>query len=356
MRDAPYSSARNSLHLARFILAVLVILCHAYTLRSLATPLNRLTGGQLNEGSLAVDGFLVISGFLICQSALRAGNVLVFLRNRLLRIVPGLLCGLLFTALIVGGMAYAGTYAQYLQEPSNGPLSYIWNWLTLNVQGDQWGISGVFEDNVKTGVNVSLWTIKHEVSLYLLMALLMLLTLHRRRWTYVILYLFFLTAHVLLEGFGIRLWDAADTRWWVLSYWNYPRFVETGLYFFTGVLLYAYRLALPRRWYLAVIALLALVISGSVGLMRWVSALAWPYLLMYLAGSPAAGGFARIGDLSFGLYVYSYPIQQLMYHIAPGMHPLLNVALTLLLTLPLACLSWRYVESPCLRLKHLRRK
>jgi len=356
MRDVPYSAARNSLHLARFILAALVILCHAYTLRALTTPLNQLTGGQLNEGSLAVDGFLVISGFLICQSCLRSGNVLVFLRNRLLRIVPALTCGVLFTALIIGGMAYSGTYAQYLREPVNGPFAYIGNWLTLNVQGDQWEITGVFADSVKTGVNVSLWTIKHEVSLYLLMAVLMLLTLHRKRWTYLLFYLFFLTAHILLEGFGIRIWDVADTRWWVLSHWNYPRFVETGLYFFTGTLLYAYRLELPRKWYLAVIALLALVLSGSVGLMRWVSLLAWPYLVIYLASSPAAAGFARIGDWSFGLYVYSYPIQQLLYHIFPLLPPLLNWTFTLLLALPLAAMSWRFVESPCLRLKHLRNR
>ena len=72
MRDAPYSSSRNSFHLMRVVLALLVIICHSHTLLGVATPLNRLTGGQLNEGSLAVDGFLVISGFLICQSGVRS--------------------------------------------------------------------------------------------------------------------------------------------------------------------------------------------------------------------------------------------------------------------------------------------
>ncbi|MGN0792958.1 MAG: acyltransferase family protein [Aristaeellaceae bacterium] len=356
MRDAPYSSQRNSFHLMRLGLAVTVILCHAYTLKNLTTPLHLLTGGQLNEGMLAVDGFLVISGFLICQSCVRARNVLVFLRNRILRIYPALVCALAFTALIVGGLAYDGTYAQYLHSGQGGPFSYILNWLTLNVTGDQWGIRGVFEGSVKTGVNVSLWTIKHEISLYLVMALLRLTTLHRRRPAYIVASLFFLTLYILYEGFDIVLWDVPDQRFWVLSHWNYPHFVETGLFFFLGTVLYAYRQQLPRRWYLAVIAVLALMLGGILGVMRWVYVLALPYLVCYLACSPLCAGFSRMGDLSLGLYVYSYPIQQLLYHIAPGMHPLANLALTLVLVLPLAGLSWKYIEAPALRLKTLGQK
>lgn len=355
MRDAPYSSGRNSFHLMRFLLAALVILTHCYTLLGQATPLNRLTGGQMNEGTLAVDGFLTISGFLICQSSVRSRNVLVFLRNRALRILPAFLFALVFSALIIGGLAYEGTYARYLQLEENGPFSWIWNWLTLNVQGEQWGVSGVFAQNPTHSLNVSLWTIKHEISLYLLMALLILTTLNRRRPTYIVLYAVFLVLHVLLSGFGVRLWDAQDTRLWVLSHWNYPRFVETGLYFFSGTLLYAYRdRALPRRWYLAVIALLALVLGGCFGFLRVVYVVALPYLICYLAASPLLSAFERIGDLSFGMYVYSYPIQQLIYHVAPGLHQLWCFALTLALVLPLSCLSWRVLERPALNLKRPR--
>lgn len=317
MRDVPYTSARNSFHLMRFVLAALVIWCHCWTLQAAQTPLSRFTGGQMNEGTLAVDGFLVISGFLICQSSVRSRNAFAFLWRRARRIFPGLLRALAFSALVAGGLAYQGTYAQYLREPSNGPFTWIWNWLTLNVQGEQWGVAGVFEGNVTYSLNVSLWTIKHEVSLYLLMALLMLTTLNRHRPTYLVFYAFFLLLHVLLAGFGIRLWDAADTRFWVLSRWNYPRFVETGLYFFSGAMLYAYRDRLPRRWYLAVIALLAMVLGGCFRFLPAVYVLAVPYLVYYLACSPLCSGFARIGDPSYTMYLYSYPIQQLVYHVVP---------------------------------------
>jgi len=351
MADAPYSSQRNSFHLARLVLAALVMLCHSYTLLGLPTPLSQLTGGQMNEGTLAVDGFLVISGFLICQSSLRSKNMLTFLLKRVARILPAMLCALVFSALVVGGLAYAGDYRSYLQLTDNGPFSWILNWLTLNVQPEQWGIAGVFQDNPTTSLNVSLWTIKHEVFLYLLMALLMLCTLNRRRPTYIVLYAFFLLGWGLLDGLGMRLWDAADPCFWVLSRWNYPRFMETGLYFFSGTLLYAYRANMPRKWYLAVIALLLLLLGGIFGFLRVVYIVALPYLVYYLACSPLCGGFSRLGDFSFGLYVYSYPVQQLIYHVAPQMHPLVHFALSLAVTLPLAALSWRCVERPVLRLK-----
>lgn len=356
MADAPYTSQRNSFHLMRFVLAALVLLCHSYTLLGRTTPLSGLTGGQINEGTMAVDGFLVISGFLICQSSLRSKNPLTFLGKRVLRLAPAFLCALCFSALIVGGLAYAGDYRSYLTMGDNGPLTWIWNWLTLNVRGEQWGVTGVFATNPTTSLNVSLWTIKHEIFLYLLMALLMLTTLNRRRPTYMVLYAFFLLAWGLLEGLHLRLWNVADVRWWVLSQWNYPRFMETGLFFFTGVMLYAYRQELPRRWYLALISALLMILFGLFGLMKWVYPFALPYLVIYLASSPLCQSFSRLGDLSLGMYVYSYPIQQLLYHIAPTLPPMAHFGLTLLVVLPLAALSWKCIEAPALRLKTLGHK
>lgn len=352
--DAPYSSSRNSFHLMRFVLAALVILCHSHTLLARATPLSAFTGGQMNEGSLAVDGFLTISGFLICQSAVRSKNPLTFLGKRAVRILSAFLCALAFSALLVGGLSYVGSFGEYLRMGPGGPLTWMKNWAALNVQGEQWGIEGVFAGNPTHSLNVSLWTIKHEVSLYLFMALLMLTTLYRRRPTYIVCYAFFLTLHVLLAGFGTYLWRVEDVRLWVLSAWNYPRFVETGLYFFSGTLLYAYRQQVPRRWYLAVISLLALILGGVFGVARIVYVAAIPYLVIYLAGSPLCSGFSRLGDLSLGMYLYSYPIQQLLIHIWPEMAPMANFALTLLLVLPLSAWSWRCVEAPALRLKTIR--
>ncbi|MBQ2953466.1 MAG: acyltransferase [Clostridia bacterium] len=377
--DAPYSSSRNSFHLMRFVLAALVILCHSFTLLGRTTPLSALTGGLMNEGTLAVDGFLTISGFLICQSAVRSRNALTFLGKRLARILPAFCCALAFSALLVGALVFPGDVVSYVRQGEGGPLTWIVNWLTLNVMPEQWGVSGVFAGNPTTSLNVSLWTIKFEFALYLVMALLMLTTLSRRRATYIVCFSVFLILRTLLIPFGVRLWDVYDTRLWLLSHWNYDRLTETGLFFFTGTLLYAYRQEIPRRWYLAVIALLALVVCGffrfvpaqvdaaqdeAARLMwqlgelplRLVYCAAVPCLVIYLGGSPLCSGFSRLGDLSLGMYVYSYPIQQMIIFCAPEITPLPLFALTLAIVLPLAAWSWRTIEAPVLRLKHLKQR
>lgn len=374
MNEPQYTSSRNSFHLLRFVLAALVIFCHSHTLLGRATPLSQLSGTLMNEGSVAVDGFLVISGFLICQSAVRSKNALTFLGKRLLRILPGFCCALVFSAMLVGALVYDGPVNEYIKLGEGGPLTWMLNWLTLNVAPEQWGVTGVFTANPTTSLNVSLWTIKFELALYALMALLMLTTLNKRRPTYIVFFAAFLILRLLLECFRLWVWDVYDTRWWLLSHWNYNRLTETGLFFFAGALLYAYRREIPRRWYLAVIALMLLVGSCA---FRWLPAridaaagtpteqlwqlalvplrLLWyaalPYLIVYAGGSPLASGFSRIGDLSFGMYLYSYPVQQMIIHCAPGIRPLPLFLLTLAIVLPLAAWSWRCIEAPALRLK-----
>ncbi len=378
MPDTPYTATRNSFHLVRFVLALMVILCHCFTLLKRQTPLSALTGGMLNEGTLAVDGFLTVSGFLICQSALRSRNALTFLGKRVTRLLPTFLVALVLSAVLVGGMAYPGTLAAYLRLPENGPLSWMANWLTLNVTGEQWGVAGVFEGNPTTSLNVSLWTLKFEVTLYLLTAVLMLTRLNRRRGTYIVLWAAFLTLRVLLTAFGLRLWDVQNARFWVLNHWNYDRLTQTTTCFFGGMVLYAYRRELPRRWYMAVFAALALAAVGSSSAVQQMAAasagvtrLLWqavkallqllygvalPYLVIYLGSSPMCAGFSRIGDLSLGLYMFSYPIQQLFILCIPSIAPMTLFLGTLAVVLPLAWVNWRCVEAPVQRLKAFRWK
>ena len=64
--------------------------------------------------------------------------------------------------------------------------------------------------------------------------------------------------------------------------------------------------------------------------------------------------FNRLGDYSYGLYIFSFPIQQIL--IAKLGAPVASSPVTLLaaafpVTLALAALSWHVVEQPALRQK-----
>lgn len=59
----------------------------------------------------------------------------------------------------------------------------------------------------------------------------------------------------------------------------------------------------------------------------------------------------RYGDISYGVYIYAFPVQQLVIYYQPGVHPLTVLVISLPLTIGLAALSWRWIERPMLGLK-----
>ena len=62
--------------------------------------------------------------------------------------------------------------------------------------------------------------------------------------------------------------------------------------------------------------------------------------------------YHRVGDLSYGIYLYAFPIQMLTLSrwLTPG-NVWLITGLDLAIVLACATLSWRFVERPTMRLK-----
>ena len=58
-------------------------------------------------------------------------------------------------------------------------------------------------------------------------------------------------------------------------------------------------------------------------------------------------------DYSYGIYVYSFPIQQMMVSSAPSLQPLQHFFWVMFGIVPLAILSWHWLEEPAIRLKRL---
>lgn len=56
-------------------------------------------------------------------------------------------------------------------------------------------------------------------------------------------------------------------------------------------------------------------------------------------------------DISFGIYVYSYPVQQAILAHFGLMTPTALFLLTMLFVVPLSLASWHWIEAPALRLK-----
>jgi peptidoglycan/LPS O-acetylase OafA/YrhL len=79
--------------------------------------------------------------------------------------------------------------------------------------------------------------------------------------------------------------------------------------------------------------------------------LAGGYLLFSLAFAPWVPfhrTFAKV-DLSYGVYVYGWPVQQACVYALGIREPALLFGASMAVIVPLAWLSWTFIEQPCLR-------
>ena len=193
-------------------------------------------------------------------------------------------------------------------------------------------------------VNGSLWTIPYELKCYVMVGLLGVMGLYRRRLGVLILFggvFAFYNAEPYLH---LRHFHALLDRDYL------PRLVT---YYLAGMTAYYYRDKLPHSRWLAALSILALVLTLHRGLSLTLP-LFGTYLLLHMAFSRTLRlqNFARHGDISYGIYLYAFPVQQLLVlHWSKSLTPLTLFLLALPCTCLLAMMSWRWVEQPFLKRK-----
>lgn len=331
LKDA-FEGTSNNFHLIRLLAALAVIYGHSYHIT--ATP-----GGDLFLqlvgfkfiGGVAVDIFFVISGFLITASLERHGTV-TYLAARCLRIFPALIVAVLLSVFVLG--ALLTTAPDYWVNPQT--WSYLYN-NALMIR-TEYMLPGVFEGNPDHGVNGSLWSLPVEFRLYLVFLLLSGLGLLRRE-AY-----FGFAIIVLLAGLVIV------PRYPIFS--QYSNWVNVTAYFMAGALFWKYRDQVPMTpWLVLGVLGLCLLFHGTDNFyLAFFVALV--YLTFYVAMMPLPRWLHIRGrDLSYGVYLYGWPVQQLLVYFWPGQGAMANTLFGCLAALGLAFLSWTFIEHPALSLK-----
>lgn len=330
----------NNFNLLRFIAATMVIFSHAFWVTGSQPPLLTLTG-LWDSGEIGVNIFFVISGFLIAQSYLQRHNLLAFLEARFLRIFPALWVALLFTVVVIGPLVTELSLPAYFThlDTYKYPLQ---NATLITMDG---GLTGIFKGNPVSGAaNNSLWTLPYELRLYLLIALLGVLAILRQRKIFNLLFVF-----SLIFAFD---WPRAYT----LVGDEASSMVRLAAYFSLGSFLYINRADVPLHRFGVVSFAAAIWLLHALGfesLSLGVFGFALAYTVLWFALDPGVrfNPFNRIGDYSYGLYIYSFPIQQTIVHFDKKIGVLQLFALSFGLTLILAVLSWHLLERPALNLK-----
>lgn len=338
---------KNNFDFLRLLLAAAVLWYHCRPL------LYGLAHGKLSAaeylagliGDSAVDFFFVISGFLVTASWVRRPETGPYLRNRILRIYPAFIVASLFCAVVVGPLGAANAAAYWHQF---NPFKFVAYMLLLVGPF----LPPVFLHLPMPGaVDGSFWTLRYEFECYLLVIGLGLAGFHRNRvWLLALWAALFLLLVMQTAGHWTVL---PDREFHLLG--SPAKWLRLTMYFLTGSMFFLYRDRIPysQSLFWISVALLCLA-SLRAGWVDPVLAICGSYALFFVAFQPhlKLQNFARYGDFSYGVYVYAFPIQQLLVQgFAKELTPLRLFCLALPLTILLAAASWHLIEKPCLRLK-----
>lgn len=330
------TSRDNNLNLIRMVAAFAVLVSHAWPIAlgpDAVQPLKVLTGQTL--GTLSVWIFFAISGYLITLSFVRTADTPRFVLARVRRLMPGLIVSVVVVAFVIGPLVTTQPLAVYLSDPATA--SFLWRNATMAVP--QYSLPGVFADQPFTDVVGSIWTLFYEVLCYagvLIVGVLGLL--HRRR----------------AVAFGLAIYALAWLAVAAFDVTLYPKLVslhQLSLPFIIGMAFYLWRDVIPLHGAVAVVGFAPAALLQDTVLVVPTFVLALSYATFWLAYVPGGiiRAYNRMGDYSYGLYIYAFPLQGLAVWLVPGQGPWLNIAIAAPLTLICAVASWHLVERPALQ-------
>ena len=345
------------LNLVRLALALLVLASHTLLLGGYGPePSWPTLGSPPTLGKFAVGTFFVLSGLLVTMSARRstAGG---FLFARALRIFPAFLVVVLIGAFVIGPavtLADHGTLSGYFTLTIDGPFGYVLRNLTFPI-GLQAGIHDVFATTTPYGneighsvVNGSLWTLPYEIRAYLVAGIVVLIG---KRFAMAP------TAAVAVLVSGLLVWlqqvepELAEH----ITAESFPAAMSQLLFVFSvGVLLGT--VAEKVRLSTATVAgALAVFAAASVAGGIWFVTAGIASLVILVPALARALPVRRFAflrnDLSYGVYIWAYPTQQLASYAGLNANVVVYVLVCVTATMALAAASWFLVEQPAMRLK-----
>lgn len=326
-----YKGKSFNLQFIRFIAAILVVFHHSFPLSTGEFKqewLYYLTDGRFDFGKMSVTIFFLFSGYFAAASSLKDRKIFVLIINRYKRLVKPLAVVVIIT-LISGSFLSNYHYNEYWMDKAT--WSYLFNLLFILKHE----LPGVFENNIYTKtINGALWTLPVEFACYIACVIgtkIGLCTQRKIRFTVPIVIL--VECCIYICSMKIIL---------------LREIIRPTLVFFIGVVFYCFRekIVLCRKYLLGMIILF--ITFAVKGFILYGMVLLFPYICIYICFSQrqVCNGLARLGDFSYEIYLWGFPIQQLVVSINGGrMNPYLNFIISLPIILLLGVLTHNLVEK-----------
>lgn len=336
--DDVLNPSSNSLNFLRLVFAGCVIVSHAWPLSG-REPEPSIGGSEL--GLWAVFGFFAISGYLITRSRLNGQRALHFYRARALRILPAFV-----VCLVVVAFGFAPLSLLFDPHGSWDPASagtFVMKNLPLYPPNlFQGGIEGTLTSTPFLELwNGPLWTLFWEAACYVAVGVAVSILPRMLLRPALLVAAAGLTAYSLLGALDVIAINAVIVR-----------VVPLVTTFILGALLFLYRTRLPVGPVTVVASAVVVVAASVAGLASPLALLPFAFLVLVVGGTLPLVGVGSRYDISYGIYIYGWPVQQtLALAFGPELPLPVFIALSLVLTAPLAWLSCVLIERPALALK-----
>ena len=335
----------NGLTQSRIVLAFFVLFDHAYAINGEIRP--NLGSLPISLSEIAVWLFIFMSGLLCCRSA-ESHSARRYLTLRLGRLMPGYWACLLLTGLLfMPVMHWIGLSGQQSLAQLPKTVAEFWAKNLLLTQG-QFAPAGWLESLPVQAINGSMWTLQPEFMGYIIILFLGPCLARKTKESLLTFCGFTVIAvfypehlrqilDILLRGYGFELAN--------LSYIKLALFLVSGICFYC----LSDRIELRTSWAVAATGILLTASAIHPKLFALLLPAAMPYIFITLVGLIKWPWKARAGDISYGFYLYSFPVQQIVYTIGAGWSLIAQVITATATVIPLAMLSWHYIEQPAMQ-------
>jgi peptidoglycan/LPS O-acetylase OafA/YrhL len=261
--------------------------------------------------------------------------------KRVLRVFPALFTVLLLTIIFLP-FVYQGDLPFFLNK---SVLTYIPN--NLSLYRMQYKIDGVFANNpYDSSINGSLWTIRYEFTFYMFLSFFIFFRKYKIMTNLILLmtFLFLFICNILYYnklkeyGFILRL----------------EHLLDLGIFFIAGSILAALNIEkFTNKKKLLIFICLLITLSICFNFYNYTKYITFPILLILFGLNPSpviCNVVDKFGDLSYGIYIYAFPVQQtLVYYMRLNYFDLMIYSL--IITFLLAYISWHIIEKRFLNLK-----